>query len=382
MKNTYLHAGRIKTLFVALMMLMCAAFAFGYTGEQYDGIGIDWNSGNIRIDIGDTFSNILEKTGLVIVDGVTIKGSGKNGAFINGRTVNLSTYAIGKYPVTQELYEAVMNESPFNGKSDTLTKGEKQELRPAESINLYRIAVFCNALSRMQNLEPAFTIDGTNITVDITKNGWRVPTEAEWECAARGGDPSAAAWNNLYAGAKNADDALNYAWVKSNSNGNTHEVGLKKPNALGLYDMLGNVFEWCLDLDGTISTGNVTNPIGATSGTTRVQRSCSKGSSSVCDVQKRDSGAQNKAYYDLGFRLCRTILDGYEYCYTERVDPVFYEYDDLWLSGKTYNKTGLVGIRGTTITGIGSEGAFITGRTVKLDPFIIGKYPVTQELYE
>ena len=60
MKNTYLHAGRIKTLFVALMMLMCAAFAFGYTGEQYDGIGMDWNSGNIRIDIGDTFSNILE----------------------------------------------------------------------------------------------------------------------------------------------------------------------------------------------------------------------------------------------------------------------------------------------------------------------------------
>ena len=381
MKNTYLHAGRIKTLFILLMVLMCAVLAFGDTGEQYDGIGIDWNSGNIRIDVGETFSNILEKTGLVVIDGVTIKGSGKNGAFINGRTVELSSYAIGKYPVTQELWQAVMNESPFNGKSDTLTKGEKQGLRPAENIDLYRIAVFCNALSRMQDLEPAFIIDGTNITVDITKGGWRVPTEAEWECAARGGDPSVSAWNNLYAGAKDANDALNYAWVKSNSNGNTHEVGLKKPNALGLYDMLGNIYEWCLDLNGTISTGNVTNPTGASTGTTRVQRSCSKGDT-VKDVQVRDSGAQDKVYSDLGFRLCRTMPEEYEYFVSERVNPAFDEFDDIKLSGKTYNKTGFVGVKGSSVTGYGTKGAFISGRTVKINPFIIGKYPVTQELYE
>ena len=83
-------------------------------------------------------------------------------------------------------------------------------------------------------------------------------------------------WNNLLVGAEDEDDLLNYAWIQANSNNVTHEVGLKEPNTLGIYDMLGNVFEWCLDWNDTITTGSVQNPTGPAKGTKRVERGSSK----------------------------------------------------------------------------------------------------------
>ena len=258
----------------------------------------------------------FEKTDFQDIYNCTITGAGKDGAFIDGRNVFLNHYIIGRYPVTQELYKAVVSKipdakytSPSSGKSDSCTPGEKQELRPVESVDYFDVAAFCNKLSELYGLEPVFTINGDKITFDITKNGWRIPTEAEWECAARGGDPDSDEWNNIYAGATDTTDLLDYAWIKENSNNVTHEVGLKKPNSLGIYDMLGNVMEWCIDVYGPIEAGwgVYNNPTGPATGTEFVCRGSGKSHLPTVTVKTRDHDLPTKYYSDVGFRLCRTI---------------------------------------------------------------------------
>ena len=153
--------------------------------------------------------------------------------------VTLSDYYIGKTEVTQALWEAVMGNNPsyFQGKS-----------LPVENISWNDCKTFIVKLNA------------------LTGKTFRMPTEAEWEYAARGGSKSR---GYKYSGSGNIDEV---AWHKDNSEEKTHEVGTKRPNELGLYDMSGNVWEWCNDWYGDYSSASQTNPKGPDSGANRIGR--------------------------------------------------------------------------------------------------------------
>ncbi|MDR0402694.1 MAG: formylglycine-generating enzyme family protein [Treponema sp.] len=184
--------------------------------------------------------------------------------------VSLKSFFISETEITQELYQAVMNQNP------ALFKGAEY---PVENVSWFDAVKFCNALSEQLGFAPAYTIDGDTVSWDRGSRGFRLPTEAEWEYAARGGQNGflgeltragyAGSLTVNYTGNLTIGDA---AWYAANSGRRTQPVRKKFPNELGLYDMSGNVWEWCWDWFGDYPSDSVYDPEGPPSGRNRVFR--------------------------------------------------------------------------------------------------------------
>ena len=186
-------------------------------------------------------------------------------------SVTLSSYYIGKCEVTQELWKAVMGSNPSK------FKGAQN---PVESVDWEDCQEFVSRLN------------------SLTGRTFRLPTEAEWEYAARGGNQSS---HYKYSGSGNIDDV---AWYYDNSGSSTHAVGTKTANELGIYDMSGNVWEWCSDWYGGYSAGSQTNPQGPSSGSNRVLR-CGSWTeyAGCCSVSNRNYDYPDYSDSYIGLRL-------------------------------------------------------------------------------
>ena len=188
-----------------------------------------------------------------------------------------TSFKMGVHEVTQAQYEQVMgvNPSEFKGAN-----------KPGEMVSWEEAVEFCRRLSEL----PAEKAAG---------NVYRLPTEAEWECASRAGT------NTKYSFGDDASDLEQYAWYYDNSDRKTHSVGGKKPNAWGLCDMHGNVLEWCQDWMGAYPSGNVTDPTGPVEGSSPVIRGGSwTDPAETCRSAIRFWSVPSDRYRDLGFRVC------------------------------------------------------------------------------
>ena len=225
---------------------------------------------------GVTFEMIAVKGGTFKMGRTSEQGSEAENDEKPTHSVTLSDYYIGKYEVTQELWQAVMGSNPSNFKGTNL---------PVESVSWNDVQEFIRKLNQQ------------------TGANFRLPTEAEWEYAARGGNKSK---GYKYSGSNNINDV---AWYTSTTNDSgTKPVGTKSPNELGIYDMSGNVYEWCQDWYGNYSRGSQTNPTGSSSGSYRVLRGGSwYGSARNCRVSNRNfSNPDNRRDY-FGFRLALVL---------------------------------------------------------------------------
>ena len=199
--------------------------------------------------------------------------------------VVISSFFIDKYLVTQEQYQKVMGNNPARWKGDR---------NPIEQVRWSDAVRFCNKRSEMDGLQPCYDLNTWQCNFEA--NGYRLPTEAEWEYACRAGTTS------IYSFGDDPAKLGEYAWYDKNSSLRPHPVGQKKPNPWGLYDMHGNIWQWCNDFYKVeyYNESPKENPRGPKEGETKVLRGgCWKTSSETCGSAYRYN--ENPGYADVCF---------------------------------------------------------------------------------
>ena len=266
--------------------------------------------------------------GFVLIPAGTFQmGSNEDYSFIkpvHEVTITKSFY-MGKYEVTQAEYEKYCS---YGEKKPSSDNGDGDNY-PAYYVSWYDALVYCNKRSMAEGLTPCYSISGNTdpakwgelptaeddplrdtwdaVECNWNANGYRLPTEAEWEYASRAGDNTVASLT--YSGTSDVNKLGDYAWYYVNSEGASHEVGTKTPNEFGLYDMSGNVWEWCWNWytkSYDTETEGGSDPTGTSSGLLRVFRGGSWDSNSdLCAVSFRNAYYPNRRDYNYGFRVVR-----------------------------------------------------------------------------
>ena len=248
------------------------------------------NSGTLSVTITlTTNTGGTTDVKMVIIPGGTFK-MGQVSIAVPVHSITLSAFEMGVNEITQGQYIAVIGSNPsaFSG-DDNL---------PVEHLTWFDAIKFCNALSTKGGLQPCYNVSSG--VCNFTKNGFRLPTEAEWEYACRAGSTT------IYNLGDSESDLARAGWYSPNCSNKTHQVGGKIPNAWGLYDMHGNVWEWCNDWLGDYTSENLTNPTGPSTGSYRVVRGGSwTNDANRCQSANRDRENPSNGGYYLGFRVVR-----------------------------------------------------------------------------
>ena len=281
----------IETVTVTLKVPTKDGYTFDgwYESSNFSGTAVSgWNAGEKTENI-TLYAKWLVADKFIKVSGVSIDGSETwtpaSNVFVSGRKLEIKAFWMSDHEVTRREYKEIMGSDPSTARAydkdgNELT-GNAVDNNPVNMVSWYDAIVYCNKRSIKEGLTPCYTVNGSKnptdwgtvptknnttwnaATCDWNANGYRLPTEAEWEWATRGGGD-----NTIYAGSEEIEDV---AWYTGNTNdAGTREVKTKKANGYGLYDMSGNVWEWCWDWYDNISSS--TPDTGASFGTKRCQR--------------------------------------------------------------------------------------------------------------
>jgi len=289
--------------------------------------------------VGESVTTTPEPTGFSLIP----SGSFTMGDALDGnydaptQTVNVSAFYMARNLTTKADWDTVRTWAVSNGYKDLAEGAGTASNHPVHTISWYQMVKYCNARSQKEGLTPVYYTDDAQTTIyktgDVnmtdaqvkwTANGYRLPTEAEWEKAARGGlSGKRFPWGDTISQtqANYFEDASSYSYDLGSSGGNstgsvegrspaTSPVGSFPANGYGLYDMAGNVWQWCWDWYGPYDAGSPTDPRGVSSGTLRVDRGGGLESQAFyCRVASRNSDNPSGFYNVIGFRVARSSVN-------------------------------------------------------------------------